>query len=67
MAAVLRNITVGIALAMLVVDLVLVMDKASASPLNGLENGDATDFGPHLLIRKARSGSRVSFCFSFLL
>lgn len=67
MAAVLRNITVGIALAILIVDLALVMDKASGSPLNGLENGDTTDFGPHSLIRKARSGSRVRFCFGFLL
>ena len=49
MSAVLRNITVSIVLAIIVLDLVLVVDKASASPLNGLENGDATDFGPHLL------------------
>lgn len=68
MAAALRNITVGIALAILVVDLVvdLVMDKVSARPLNALENGDATNFGPHWLIRKARS-SGVRFHLWFLL
>ena len=61
-----RGLIVPIVFAILLVDLVLVMDEILANPLNGIENGGgATDAGPNsLMIRKARSNRPgVSFLF----
>ena len=61
-----RGLIVPIVFAILLVDLVLVMDEILANPLNGIENGGgATDAGPYsLIIREARSNRPgVSFLF----